>query len=741
MKAIYLYRFQHRAKNNARDVLIAFFTSNKIDIDVFSQAILHNKEKSLAPDEIAMVVRDTLFASAISALNTIRARSLFDRLPNNLIVTLLSFDEYGKEKQRKTIQGEKPKKFVRFEDFKNRALTSIFRENDGFVNCTPAYHFQNPSGRHTGRFMRLSNALVSQAELSFFAFCALSFIPEEVKVIYIDTPALFSLIGSINDHLSGLNSKRHLLADNFRSYDFFKPPRFEFTRKDDALILISASSSGSLLRELIKREPTLSPQKIVHVVFLGKKAASHTSICNLQYDVDSNQDGYECDNGDFKAGSCPLCLEGSIAISLQGDQFDIAGPQPQSFLVTKADAPAGLSETIQRLANNEIFGISIGNPAENGCREFHVDPQKLNLSSKFKDRLRYILSRSIPAKVSCIVCADEASSSLADEVVKTLNKQNQPRIIGRNDLRSEAQAMVNEAVIICALVVESGRSLLDISRDLRSSYPLAPQIYIVGIIKSESDDRLKSLRATLVQTSHAQPHEFAQVEKILLPVSSPTNAWAKELLLLRRISRTPSLASHANALKDLKAREQILSKTSIPVVNQLFLPNIAGKELKLQQGFVFWPTKLSSGPHSQGDVFFTIASVLQALRSNSGKPGSRALISSRLQHTLLAPSNFGRFNDGIIQASFLRAARPHELNYASSLDDSREMQRVARRILVDSSFPRGEAAAEILIALATRHLNLCAEHLTELLAPVDSAPEIVQVLLAFCRLQLLEKQP
>jgi hypothetical protein len=159
--------------------------------------------------------------------------------------------------------------------------------------------------------------------------------------------------------------------------------------------------------------------------------------------------------------------------------------------------------------------------------------------------------------------------------------------------------------------------------------------------------------------------------------------------------------------------------------------------LKLQTGFALWPDGLADRQPSQADVYFTIASVLQSRRAASETGQGRALRTDLFQQTLLDPSNFGRFSDGIIQASILRAARPNEINYAWAPEYSRDMARFARRIILSSDRPRGEAAAEILIAIGTKRLRLCTEDTKEVLREAKGLPprverlrQIVTVLMA-----------
>ena len=66
----------------------------------------------------------------------------------------------------------------------------------------------------------------------------------------------------------------------------------------------------------------------------------------------------------------------------------------------------------------------------------------------------------------------------------------------------------------------------------------------------------------------------------------------------------------------------------------------------------------------QSEIYFIISSILNDLR-NKGvfKQGEYV-------RNLIDPGNFVRFNDGIIQACFLRAAKSPELDYSLSDEDS-----------------------------------------------------------------------
>jgi hypothetical protein len=281
-----------------------------------------------------------------------------------------------------------------------------------------------------------------------------------------------------------------------------------------------------------------------------------------------------------------------------------------------------------------------------------------------------------------------------------------------------------DVIVIVATVVESGRSLQDVSRDLRRPFPRAPQIYLVGLAKNRSDSHLDRLKSDLTQAHAPVPHQFIAIERLQLPSSSEPNAWLSELALLKDPSFFKSMPE--KYVKGWIKRKDRLLKQSVPMVNDLFVSAKGDAPLQLQHGFALWPEGLVEKSPSQADVYFTIASVLQNRRAATDTGQGRALRTDLFQQTLLDPANFGRFSDGIIQASILRAARPNELNYSQSPDHSRDMARFARRIILNSDRPRGEAAVELLIALGTKRLRLRPEDCNEVLREADGLPPRVE---------------
>ena len=729
MNPLYAHRFEFVRGEVSHDILMVFSATPYLNSEAFATLVEHEIEANLVPDQLLLVVREPSFTRILADL---QAGSLnqatLARLGGKTSVTLVGYGCLGEECSRSHVAGPAPAK-VGFADFRRRAITSIFSERHGFVEANATYHFENPSGRHTERFIRLSNILVRGAEIAFIGFCALPAIPAKASIAYLDTPSLYALVAAINEQRSsfGLETAR-ILADNFSSYAGFET--YPFDVSEQAVVLISASSSGSLAKRLVE-EKGFEAGQIAHLLYLGRSASDTAIVCNLARDPRENPEGIAHPPVVEEAAECPLCARGSHAIKLQGDQFEFAGPQQDALLIAQKDAPPGLAELMGRYAGEQVFELGFGRGAGRTLRQLNINAARLLSSDPFRERLDYVLRRSLPASLAAVIAVDEDSRGLAELVAARVPGKVQ--VLPHEDI-DQLDRGKTDAIVIVAVAIESGRTFMDVSRDLRSVAPRAPLLYLVGMSKTTGETKREALERTLERTHNPFPYQFVAVERIVLPSSSAGNAWSSELRFLIDPEVRGLVPAELSPVID--ARIARLRKVSHPMLDDLYLAN-ADRPLRLQPGFVFWPDGVPGRPaHTQSDVFFTIAAVMQRLRTNARGPASRAILSNWFQQTVLAPANFGRFNDDCIQASLLRAAHPYELNYVDCPEESREMGRLVRRIVKACFAERGGAAAEFLLALATGRLSLCRDDWQDIVEPETHDTAMIVFLKQACKLVL-----
>jgi len=157
------------------------------------------------------------------------------------------------------------------------------------------------------------------------------------------------------------------------------------------------------------------------------------------------------------------------------------------------------------------------------------------------------------------------------------------------------------------------------------------------------------------------------------------------------------------------------------LANELFYPRLKKgnhkEELIIRKNFAFFNFDNYVDDVSQADIYFTISNIINSLRNSNGNSDKldRTLKQSVYIRSLLDPANFSRFNDGIIQASILRAAYPEELNYGIDIEVSQEMTNTLETIIKYCQDEQGEALLEFLYAIAIKKMTLAKVHLEKII--------------------------
>ena len=683
-----------------------------------------NSNARLVPDELVIVCRESVANDVARGFQGSGSlRRLRERLLPDTPTTLLSFDESGIEIRRQVLSTLDIPSTVNLDELLRRGATAIFRSNGGFVEATSAYHFRNPSGRHTSRFMRLSNILVRQPEITLLGVCALQHVPPRTRRIYLDTPSLFAVVAAINEIRESEAALPPISADSYRSYHGVRT--YAHFDLEHAVAIVSASSSGGLA--LILEERGFDQKAIVHLLFLGNKIPTITVAVDLHRDA-KNPGGFNFTTEGNGDGDCSLCDTGSLPITLEGDQFNIAGPQPEPLVITRTPAHAALRDLMDRHAGTHTFRVNGGLPV----RQYAIDPDVVGSLGNALKRLNYLAAAKIPARLGHCVAANEGSRKFAQRLLAAAGSAIEVLLPDEfEDAVAKAGKPFEDPILVAAAVVGGGRQLLDISRRLRSC-PDAPIIYFAGIVTTPSAERTRILANSLALTSNPANHPLVILDEINLPAADAPNAWGAELSLLDAVAN-----AGLTLTADLVARRARLRGTSAALETDLFVANTGAGSLALQPGFAFWSPLLTGGSHTQADVFYTISAVLQGLRTAEAGIGRKTLRTEWFYRTLLSPENFGRFNDAIIQASLLRAARPSELDYTDNRVASADASRLIRRVVESARTARGEAAAEFLLALAMRRLKLDKADLATVLNDLPGQTPLVDQLAGICRTRLL----
>lgn len=596
-------------------------------------------------------------------------------------------------------------------------MSKIFYDRKGLLTAQDGYHYSKPSGKHSQSFLRIGNIMASSVEIDFIAFACLGYLGERVSRIYCDTGAIFPVAYAISRLRQQLLCETSdCLVESFGSFEGLK--NFQFELPKDAIVLISASTSGGLVRAVQNREPLLSRGQILTLYYLGETIPD-LAVCDLGKQVESlgpNAEPFRSFNG---ADECDLCKKGWSLISLEGDQFLPGESRTETVVITVKHSPGEwLSKFVKTVRGHSIIKAQYNDSQDGSDPPFRLfldaerlfTEQVLHKIPEMQDRFNWLIEQNVPYTLERIIAlSDPASLAMAAALKAKVSGMlgNPVKLIDAKELFDNVQGQTADggSTIVVASTVSSGRSLHAVSQVLRAVQPNQQLHYLIGIARCPSEDRLRELRINL--TFGRREHGFWLLESVFLPLSREgrEDAWDQELRLLKQmLNSTKADDALSFVLKERITEIQNASSHSVKgLENNLFLKPVTGDQMKLQSGFAFLDFSYDQGDVSQAETFFVVSAILHNMRSHGKNPplGQHSFV-----RKILSPRCFDRFNDGVIQSAILRAALPAEIDYSTSEVESKEMASIIDVLIKQSGNQVGEAIREFSLALATKRLRL-----------------------------------
>lgn len=585
-------------------------------------------------------------------------------------------------------------------------MITLFRNHNGLIVSKHGYHFAKPSGDHCDKFIRASNLLVSSLEVSFLATAFLPYLNKDVKRIYVDTSSICFLIsvaiqlyGEFHDGVPSIHS--------FASYAVLNEA-FDFVEDKNSLVVISATTSGSLAKKLSERG-CFSYSQIVTLF--------HVNLPKDQIGVFDVSSALDNDLVSHKAADCDFCKRGSKVIRIAGDQFLPENPQHEQLVIRKDHFSKRRQIFFRQFASANVLLWDVAASKGAGTKEHFfiaVDRALDQAPEPFSTLLQKNIKKHISRDVATVIVFDDPGSVALENHVRSYlsSAAESMRWLKPGDL-DEASLAGAASVLVLVGAITSGRSLLAVSRKLRCIDGSATITYMVAFSKLPNETAYKQLEKDLCQGGH----DFVVLNRCPVPrIKEHTKtAWDSERKVLLPIGEDDSLGELTNQVPDLLlSRRAHLNGPSDP--QKLFLSTCEGKLLSLRRTFAFWSDLNFSNDRltnaTQSDVYWTIQSVLHDLRNES----ENKQLATTYHTTLISPANFDRYNDGVIQACLLRAAHPVEMDYRVDPIFSRQMTDVILSVLKNWRDAQGEAVLEFLMALWTRRLRVNDEHLQEIVA-------------------------
>lgn len=644
----------------------------------------------------------------------------------------ISFDAASGQHKCEDVRTCKPIRASILENERQFSLLKMFSRTGGEEHAPAGTHYAKTSNKHTNRFLRVANVLEDGRHIKLLAFWLMPHLwMNQVSHVFVDTSGIYSVALTAlreAEKLGGFTSNPTVWSH--RSHEGID--QVSNAIATDALFLVSASTSNGLVRRIAGRGAT--PKKVVTLFCLSADPwDGHVVLCNLN---GFNGDGLELiENED--SSDCKWCKSNFHLIGIRGDQFSVLPPLVTPIEIVAADLPNQAKTTLSSLMGLGVFyayrridgnrlcslGVNV-TPLLSG-----VPPEK---SKAFIDRIRLKWSsmtrRSQTVSLRNIVTtAYPGSLSLAEGITgmvrEKITDSSQVQVVSSSDLRTVVPKPCSSTIVVTACVDEF-QELLSVSRNLRDVQDGGTTTYIaVGqlLAPKKAAERLKSnlTYGTLGADT------FSSFSAFDLEVNCYEDApsWRDELAALRRLI-TWADAKEYDVPFEVEQRIHRLTKgVSTGLVDDLFWTNMHGLPLTLRSDFALISGTLQPPKATQADLFATICTLLTALRGH--KDGNKRLANNAYERSVLAPSNFSRFNDGILQASMLRSSISTELAYGACNESiSQQMLDVLMETLPNPSRPeKSEALVEFLLALLTRRMTLLDRHLRVFIGYVVNSTE------------------
>ncbi|MCZ8074053.1 MAG: hypothetical protein O9341_07950, partial [Paucibacter sp.] len=423
--------------------------------------------------------------------------------------------------------------------------------------------------------------------------------------------------------------------------------------------------------------------------------------------------------------SCRFCAQHFHLIKIQGDQFSISPPRVTSIVIEKRDLDEKLRPVLSALCGRRAFVayrrlpddrvLSIGLNAEvvlNGSMHDKSQAELKRIRSHWASLLRRAQSQSLQFIVACDYPGTAALAAAAQaDASAALADPTQVHVVGSRELSSQPKRPGGAALVLTAGVSDP-QELLSVSRALRDVQEDGSIAYLSVADLLPSPELARRLRSNITMGQHG-PGTFSYSTCLELPLDSieehPT--WTLERDELVRL-RSWLDDQDRDTPHQIDERIDLLEAAqALGLVDEVFWTTPAGNALRLRSDFTLADRTLEQPTATQADLLAIIGITLTALRHRENS--TRRLVQSAYERSMLSPLNFSRFNDGVLQASILRAARARELAYGACEGTlSEDMLHILLDMVPGSGRPpeKSEALLEFLVAFMIKRITLKPEH-------------------------------
>lgn len=613
------------------------------------------------------------------------------------------------------------------ERLKNAWLFDLFDRNGGRVTSPIGVHFRKTSGRHTDKFLRTANVLLSSDACGLIAFFALAnFGAVAPRRILVDTAPLIAVAQAMFNIAQRLSIWFDTVP--IRSFSSYGGLQAVSRISQSDWVLVSASTSGSLVEAI--KSCGAAPENIVTLYFLQSDDSSTLSdgvLCDLTYRTGNNFGYSQILN--FRSGNCPLCDKGYILADLEGDQFLFQKRPVHRIKVRQTSQKKRAREILEALTRKNLLKVR-PQPAEQDRILLSVTGDDILQDKPTRAALVRQLRRFCPSPLEYVVLYDvteSAAQSLLRDAQISYETTN-VTFLAWSQLAGAPQRPEAGALVLFGFLNDHGKAR-EINALLRRTVPKGAVTYLSALTIADTPDELFDLTVFLTYGEFGRDTFIMRsVHELAFPMREGSRtAWVEEYELLA------SLCSEEDAAEELQQRKKFLE--THPVLDSQLFVTRKDVDLSINNDFVYLNTGDRRDLISQSDVVAVVANILASARAHDREidSGRSKDIEARMRstlygHALLCPENFRIYNDAILRAAFLRLGNYSEMGYSVDETCSREMLEIIIDEMAAWDSGAANALPEFFIALCSGRLSLDDRHMALLKQRIDetSFPNYLQ---------------
>ncbi len=575
-------------------------------------------------------------------------------------------------------------------------LKTLIEKNNVIHSAPSAHSFKHPSGTLNNVFIQARELASDEAEVCVVGYAiALEYGARlrQADKVYIDTMGIYAFV---KNALARLNSRAEVMS--FHSYERLKTI---FPPASDYFCVVSASTSGGMAMQM------------------GEQSFRDDCVATLIDRTADDRYGRVLVALDDIGYPLPVkAEEGCTLIEIIGENFSAKSKPPKSITISLKHGPKPLGKFHKYFGMGGIIGFNRSNQPK---KLLTLDPALLLADADFQRWLAAEIDWSVSMATNLIVYADDSGSKQLGELVHEMLSQkwetNKSICCVAYSQLDEVDFSTVSGVLVATVVARDGGILREISRDLRAYMEAGvPRRFLAPIGIPQSARAWSLLKSFLMKNPTGRDYGFSNWLCLPIGDDGKENAW-KRLFKVGSVGQVDDVGFTPDVTEKVRHDSIDMATELVEKYKHDFLPKYDGSALALSDGFLFFDPSSNVGRDCpnvpQSTVFFTIAAVLQFAREHEDH--ELRLQPTGYESVVLSPECFLRFNDNILQASFLRACLPSELDYSASPELSKLMKEFIAKVFARWERTYGDAALEFAAALATGSLKLTQEDTQALL--------------------------